>query len=413
MDIDRAYISKIVLEGGIEDALDSGVESSLFTEEGAELWDWCRSHFREFGKAPGEEAFTQQFPAYSLLRDASEPAEYYAGQLRYRFTHNTLTDAVKSALDVLKLRTKPMEALALFKNAIRTVDSLASDTKVIDFVESAEVRWGKYTKAKECGGVDGIPFMFPGMTAATLGKHPEDLIFYVARMKVGKTWALALEAQNDFAEHNKNVLFFTNEMAVHQIGRRIDAKDADLPYQALRAGEMDTISEERWRARMEANRDKKNFFKIISGATKGIANIAAHIERFKPDVVYIDGGYMIQDERGGESNWLRQQNIAEDLKRLAQTTGVPILVSLQLNRQMETAMADIDRWADAVIMLDRTEDEKLSNLMQYVLRLQREGSTGGWLLQWDIDGMQFRQLSATDEDAPVQEEGVSDGRVAY
>jgi hypothetical protein len=67
---------------------------------------------------------------------------------------------------------------------------------------------------------------------------------------------------------------------------------------------------------------------VSSSAT--ITGLAGKIEQFKPDLLVVDGVYMMIDEVTGEQNTPQAlTNITRSMKRLAQTADIPIVQSTQ------------------------------------------------------------------------------------
>ena len=64
----------------------------------------------------------------------------------------------------------------------------------------------------------------------------------------------------------------------------------------------------------------------------GVMSIASKIDQYKPDIVMIDGMYLLNDDQKGDSRWERITNVSRDLKKLAQQKRVPIIATTQFNR---------------------------------------------------------------------------------
>jgi len=71
---------------------------------------------------------------------------------------------------------------------------------------------------------------------------------------------------------------------------------------------------------------------VLSDSVTGItvSALAAKIEQHRPEIVFVDGVYLMMDEQSGESNTPQAlTNITRSLKRLAQRLKVPIVISTQ------------------------------------------------------------------------------------
>jgi hypothetical protein len=61
------------------------------------------------------------------------------------------------------------------------------------------------------------------------------------------------------------------------------------------------------------------------------------MEKHKPDIVFIDGMYLMTDARGpkNQKDNSRVQNISRDLRSTVLSTGVPIIATIQANRKAD------------------------------------------------------------------------------
>ena len=163
----------------------------------------------------------------------------------------------------------------------------------------------------------------------TMGWHPGEFISIVSRPAVGKTFMLVVFAEYAWA-NGLNVLFINNEMSEEQIGKRFDAVHFKLPYKEFRAGLLPDELEKRYFEGLQ-ELEGENPIWVISDVS-GVMSIASKIDQYKPDIVMIDGMYLLNDDQKGDSRWERVTNVSRDLKKLAQQKRVPIIATTQFNR---------------------------------------------------------------------------------
>lgn len=413
MDIERSLIAKIIREeGALAKALDENLSVALFEGPSKKVWDWCLDHYRSFNASPGEQALSQAFPEFEIS-ESTETVGYYISQLRKKFMYNTAMSSMKDAAKILKKGEDPTGAIEALRGAVRDIDDMTQPTADVDWTKDTLSRIAAYEQLKLAKGIDGVPTPFPTLNDVTLGMHPEELIFVVARQGVGKTWMLVLMAHYNWL-FGSAPLLFSKEMSALQIARRLDAAHSSLPYQQFRTGKLESSAEIRWREDMSELR-QSHALMIIGEEGGGVSHVAAKIERYRPDIVYIDGMYLMDDDRGSESNWMRITQVARDLKKLAKRSKIPIVVSLQFNRDASNtqgdvqniAYADIAKEADLIFGLFQSEDQRLGNRMTLKLMKQREGERCEFELEWNMEDMIFQELETQDvhlddlEDDPV------------
>ena len=147
---------------------------------------------------------------------------------------------------------------------------------------------------------------------------------------VHNTFMLVIFAEYAF-KNDLNVLFVNNEMSGEQIGKRFDAVHFRLPYQEFRAGLLSDELEKRYFEGLKKLSEEERPLWVISDV-HGVMSIASKIDQYKPDIVMIDGLYLLHDDHRGANRWERTSNISRDLKRLAQQKGVPVIATTQFNR---------------------------------------------------------------------------------
>ena len=132
--------------------------------------------------------------------------------------------------------------------------------------------------------------------------------------------------------------------------------------------------------------------------------LSADIEKYDPDVVFIDSAYLMEDDQGAKDDWLRVAHITRDLKKLAKRCKKPILINTQADKNTSKKTGPelgsimytqaIGQDSDDVWALFR--DEVMINDKEMALKVlkQREGILGKLLLNWNFDIMDFSEIYA-------------------
>jgi len=151
---------------------------------------------------------------------------------------------------------------------------------------------------------------------------------------------------------------------------------------------------------------KDKFWFIDSSGGQTVSAIASKIQNKNPDIVFIDGTYLMIDEQTNESNTPQAlTNITHSLKRLAQKIQKPIVISTQvLNWKMKKGQVTADaigysssfhQDADVIFGLQR-EDEAVDDTRLLRVIASRNGGLSEVSLVWDWNTGHFREIS--DED---------------
>jgi len=234
---------------------------------------------------------------------------------------------------------------------------------------------------------------------------------------VHNTWAELILAWFNWSQ-GYIPLVFSREMAVWQIARRLDAVNAKLPYQRFKSGMLTSEEKDRWDAALEHMKGGRPFW--ITGddgdGHLGVTAITAKVHRYRPHIVYIDGAYLIQDDREGKQQWQQFYNVCQDLKRLAQREKIPVVVTHQFSAAGKgedgnadtLKFGDVQMWFDLIIGCYRDEAMRASNEMLFKINKQREGGNLNWVAEWDLVKMAFDTKPGEDDlresDTPYEEE---------
>ena len=230
------------------------------------------------------------------------------------------------------------------------------------------------------GALRGIPTGFPSLDRLTSGLQGGQLITLAGEPKAGKS-SMALAMASHAHDQGYVPLLFSFEMSNEEQYTRHDALRAHINLTALLHGKITDKEKRRLRELMEEMQDLPPFILSESaGAATTVSSIAAQIERHEPDVVFIDGVYLMMDEQGEKAGSPQAlTNITRSLKRLAQRRDVPIVDTTQvltwkLNRRKGMSGDSIGytssfiQDSDLVLGVENTDDEQLKKFRVVLAR---------------------------------------------
>ena len=416
MDYEAALISKILLEGCMDQVVDMSVKPELFMAYPV-IWKEILATYSKHGEVPPVELIEERFPDLEIKSNDTS-SSILVEELRKRRAHYLITEGIRRQADLLK-KKDPFAAMADMRTVLLDADTDTRPSRDVNIVDTTEERLKAYNDVILKGGMLGIGTPWSILDEATQGFQNEDLIMLAGRGGTGKTWAEVILSRYNWHNGYKPLLI-TREMGVWQIIRRFDAVHAQLPYGRFRGGHLTTDELERWKSELSKMKGGLEFW--VSGddeGSVGVSGIRAKIRRYRPQIVYIDGGYLIEDERGGKAEWSRFANVCWDLKRLARSEGLPIVMTHQFSKEglgkdgtADTLkFGDVKMWFDLMIGLYRTEELQLNKEMLFRIIKGRESEEISWVTNWDLEAMEFDTKDAgiddVGEDSIDPEEGVS------
>jgi replicative DNA helicase len=414
LDLEIAFLSKIIETGDIKTVIDNRITEEFFYGKGKLLYKTILQHYREYKKAPSLEAILRDYPDFHM-EPTGEPTEYYIDKIRNRHKYNVILTGIKAIADKLD-SDSTNDAETLLYQLTSRISTEIKVCKDLNFATDIEGRIERYLHKKEHLGIDGIPTLIAPIDDITGGAHPGELITILGQPGTGKTWIELVIARAALREGNR-VLFITKEMEPEQIATRSDAAILGLPFDKIRRG---LLGEELEAIYFQRLRDLQGHFPdfIISGDSGegGVTAIQAKIDEHNPNLVIIDGSYLIIDEDGGRAQHEKATNITRRLKRLSRKAMIPIYNSTQAGRQVKRSgapdMEDVSftyaysQDSDVMISIYRSDEMKVASKMGVKLTKVREGNNAGhYILNWDFDDMEnFGSLARDISDMPVEEE---------
>lgn len=394
------------------DAVRAGLSSEFFLDEKRrETWDWISVYSRDYGSIPPQPEVAKHFP--EVFAGDEEPAavDYYLRELKNRRLHFRLKDALLDVGQHLKDR-EPREALQVLEQAVIAAQDDARNACDLEFTRHTNIRLEEYRRMKELGGLSGICTPWPKLDTITLGWKPGELIVVAARPGTGKSYMVTLLSLAAHAA-GKVPLIVSREMAADQFMKRLDALAARISHSGLRSGDLSEEQEQRYLEMLEGLKEKASLWVSSDDAAMGISGLAAKVDSINPDILFLDGLYLMRDDRG-ETGWEGITNLTHDMKRLAVRKNIPVVVTTQFNRKAKGMKSGLEMLAfsdsigqDADVVLGLLQTDEMRERYEMCIRIlkQREGLQGEFRIRWDLEVMNFEEIhEATPEPSTMSEE---------
>jgi len=407
MNNEARLLSRVIQERNLGEILERGVAESWFADNfDKNLFKFVRDHYVKYQETPSISVVQENFPSYQLL-PIDDSIDYLIDTIVERRRKALIVNSIGNALDHVEKNQDHEGALLALQNGIMKLeDSGLNKTTDIEVTKAAQNARAEYEFRKNNPGLLGLPTGFPTMDKATSGLQPEQLIVIIAPPKTGKS-TLALQIAITAHLQDKKPLFISFEMSNKEQLSRYYAMRARISHKRLMTGTL-TDKEEATFNTITRNIEHMREELWLSGSAEGqtVSAIAAKIQSKKPDIVFIDGTYLMIDEQTGESNTPQAiTNITRSLKRLAQKTKLPIVISTQvLTWKMKGGNVSADsigysssfhQDADVIFGLQR-ESENVDDTRLLRVVASRNGGLVDVSLVWDWETGQFRELEAGD-----------------
>ncbi len=418
-DIEKGLITKLLETKDMALLKDLQIRPSFFSGTNRKMVSFIFDYHLKNGEIPTVRAFNQKFPKMELetytdpntLQDSvgtEESLKYWCDEVRKKTKHNKMAESTENIAK--KLEDMDTEgAYDLMKKTVLYVENEVSETTSVDITKDTADRKQVYLLRKENKGMIGIPMGIDKLDYILKGSQPKQLTTMIASTGVGKTWFEVLLGA--YAQlNNYRVLQFVTEMSEEVMRDRYEAvlygqMIGELNYGRFKAGNLSLEEETNYFNFLEKTLPKME--PLIIETAFGVSSVAAKIDQHNPDLILIDGAYLMDDERGAKEDWLRVAHITRDLKSLSKLRKKPIFINSQADSTTSVRTGPelgnigyakaIGQDSDVVLALFQDEQMREDKEMKVKILKQREGVLGSVVLNWDFTRMNFDPIYATVE----------------
>lgn len=324
------------------DAKDAGITAKSFNHYSKEF-GWIERYSRKYpGRVPDYDIMHQKFPELDMEQDPidwDQSKEWFFGQVKKAELTRNMTRVLEESIRILVSDEKPVESLDY---TVQSLIAMRPGNKVAQSKTDKDAikRLDDYLKKLELrrqGKALGIPSGIEFFDQNHVSWFPGNLVSILSSTKAGKSWLaiyLACVAYN----LGKKVIFFSPELSVPEVEYRFDSVLSHLHgYEfsnigLVRGEGIDTTRYEQWLTKISANENWVTVTGDIARKPISLSTIENYVDKYNPDLVVVDGIYLIRGESKSTDSWERIGMIAEGLKSLAVSKNIVVIASNQLNR---------------------------------------------------------------------------------
>jgi replicative DNA helicase len=397
-------ISKAVRDRDISELLERGLQDEWFyVDENRAVWKFIRQHWTKYSEVPTATTVKDNFPTYRLLA-VDDSISYLLDQLvEYRKRQKTI-EVVQLAADAVSAGDHDAAITLMGSGVAKLSDEGASQTSDIDLTKNTHTRYDEYLNIKtRPNGLLGIATGFQVMDVATAGLQPGQLVTVIAPPKTGKS-VLSLQMAVNTHEDGFVPLYQSFEMSNMEQQRRHDSMRAHISHGRLIRGALTSLEEARYQKTLEHMDGMHNFYLTDSVTASTITGLSLKIEKLQPDIIFVDGVYLMIDEVTGEANTpMALTNITRSMKRLAQKHKKPIVMTTQvLTHKMRRGQVTADaigysssfyQDSDVIFALQRQDENDDSSRLLRIVASRNCGPAEVELL-WDWEEGRFEEYGS-------------------
>jgi replicative DNA helicase len=412
LDVEHLLNCRILQDKEILKVTEAGIKPEFFLDpENLRVFQRIAEFTREHGSVPTIRVMKADFPTYKF-NHVDEPMSFLLEEMRKNRAMALLQVGLENAVTTYDTRD-PVATKQVLTEMLSLMANEIVETRDVDITKTVEERIDRYKDYRDNpNSMLGYPTGFRTIDRATKGLQSENLVTIVGPPKAGKSTVMELVAKSVW-QQGKTVLFFTFEMSNDEMSERLDAFMAKVSHDRLQSGTLKKTEWDNLTSTLHSVESMPSFY--FSADTNGastLSGIAAKIDALKPDIVFIDGVYMLHDEISGEVNSQKAlTNLTRGFKRMAQNKQIPVVISSQvLEWKMDKKKgitsssigysSSFSQDSNTILGIEKTEDKTIQKLK---VVLARNCPPLEVYVMWDWDTGTFQEL----EYDPFGEESTS------
>lgn len=396
MNLEAYAIKKLIETGDFTTITDMQISRKYFTGRYKKAFGFISKHVLNYGNVPSLEVFKKEYSMLPLPAEAPESLVYYCDTLRKKLKHNTIVEGFEEAQGMLEdLHTD--EAYKLLMQTIMKVENEILLTSRLELNKDTNKRLDNYHKRAIAQGMTGIPFGIDVIDRILGGANDGELIAFLGYTGTGKSWLLVIIAVL-MAKAGYRVFFGTIEMSDEMVMRRIDAVWNLFSYSRFRRGQLHPKELKKYENYLEEMEGNEEYFLVVETLTGGVTEVAAKIEQHKPDIILLDGAYLLQDDSSDDDDWKALVRVFRGLHRLCLTKKKPMIVTTQskervVNLGTISFAKAIAADCDVIGAIEQDDEQKNDKEIKMKWLKLREGEIPGNLhMNWDFDKMDWSPI---------------------
>jgi replicative DNA helicase len=406
---EQLLISKIIEEGDLGPVAEAGITSEYFLDAtNRRVFDQILRFKTEHGAVPTVRRLKRDFPRFGLS-EVPEPWSSLTSEMRHlhdlAVIEETLAEVVEmyDDRDPLKLQEALEGIKSTLHKTLTDLESSVPNMKDTNLAETGDERWERYEALRNrTNDLLGIQSGFAKLDRALQGFQQGQLIVFVGPPKAGKSTMMLLAALAAHKLH-KRPLLIGFEMSNEEQEQRIDAITANVSHHRLRGGKLTEEERKKLSRQLKTWEIMEDF--VLSNdtmSTTTLTGIEAKVEKYDPDILIVDGMYMMQDENGEKPGSPQAMtNLTRGFKRMAQNKNIPIIITTQvLEWKMDKKIgitansvgysSSFAQDADALIGVENTDDAMVKKVKVVIARNSPPVNIA---VQWDWETGVFEELA--------------------
>jgi Replicative DNA helicase len=381
----------------------------LFKPYEQPVFNYVTAHLKQHHALPHLDTLQAQFPDLVPV-ETPEPSSYYLQLLEQQFYYERLNTINVESQALLKSDQNASEqAIEVLRGGIKDITEQKYRMRILDVAKDApELVLTAYHHTASAEYVAW--FGWPYMDQQSGGVMPGDVISFVGRPAVGKTWLTLWTALHNWTVRKLNVLYVSMEMMTLPIAQRIAALYTKQNIGQLKvAGYSNTTFQKFYAGLKTMTLEQAKMYVVDGNLAASVEDLFALADMLQCKVIFIDGAYLLRHRNVKLDRFTRAAENVELIKRHCTDQELMAFCSWQFNREAtkkqkkghgeQGDLEDIG-YSDAIgqissIALSLFQEDSVETMKSRKVQVMkgRNGEIGQFSIAWDFTSMSFHQTN--------------------
>lgn len=393
----QRLLSKAVAGGSLKPLTAAGLDEQHFPDpKDRDVFRSLTAAQQRYGKLPSPSQLKMDFPEYPLVKVADE-FDLLIDKVKYEYTGTVLSMTINAAAEGYEKGNFDLATDSIRAGLSSLESTNVATLRTVDLLTLAEKWEYDRTHAKA-----GIPIGVPEIDEETGGIGEDQLVTIIGPPGSGKSGHM-LSYAIAASEANYRALLITIEMSDEHHYKRAVANLSGVPYKTIHRGQPDSRQQASIAKTLQYLHDHDCLHvQEVPADMASLATIKEQIDKYAPDIVFIDGAYLMQlpNVRRDAAQWERLSALTREMKAIVLKDHRRIVLSTQASvnkmqgKEVTAASTAFSQsfLQDSDIMLGIQPDAELQDRQLLKILKFRDGRKIDVHIEWDWGVYRMRQV---------------------
>lgn len=375
------------------------LSDDLFLPDELPAYHFFLQYYRQYGQFPTPEIMANHGHALTL---ALGTVEYNFDRIVNRASYNVIAQRVQPFQNALQQQNIPT-LRQLISEMAHGMNRFSANRDVFTLHEAFQLVMEEYEIAHTAEGeIGGVTLGWGPMDALTNGAQPGEVVTWVARPNVGKSFTIAHNAVRAWLM-GTSCLFVTMEMTALGMARRLLGVMSRINPDLIKRGQLSNFAEGLIGETIMNVENGAPFHLVAGNLSKSVSQVDALCQEFNPDAIFIDASYLLDPTvvNRGAKMFEKLADVGKEVTSMALTRRRPVFQTVQFNREQKKGKASVDniggtdvvgQISSIVVSIMEGDAPNEATQRKYEMIKNRDGAKGEMTTRFLFDPIDFSAI---------------------